>query len=149
MELTDAESRALARLPLMVRDGLLAQIAGRGWCGDDDGLLHDYDSVPVVIVLPRIDRGIAPLVAALNRLDGVRTVASCAGRPHSLYETRAHVMYHSLGFLAEPVEWWLQRAADTAGVEVAFGACSEIWLQPDDVLPLARALEDAISARLA
>ena len=138
--MTDETERALRRLPASVREELLRTVAERGWCGDDDGVLHSYDTVAVAVVIQGVDRGIAPLVEALSRIPGVQTIASCQGRPHSLYETRAHVSWRDL---FEPAAPWIARAAERAGV-VYEDRGGEIWLAPRDVRPLARALNDLL-----
>lgn len=50
--------------------------------GDDDSVAHAWDTTPTQVVVD-VDRGIAPLVAALNKIPGVRTHASCEGHLHS------------------------------------------------------------------
>lgn len=61
--------------------------------GDDDSVNHAWDTVPVSVTVD-VDRGIAPLVEAFNRVPGVRTFASCEGHPHSDIEKRGYVMLY-------------------------------------------------------
>ena len=62
--------------------------------GADDSVAHAWDTVPVSVIVDA-DRGIAPLVTALNKIPGVRTFASCEGHPHSTTgNTKPYVMLY-------------------------------------------------------
>jgi len=77
--------------------------------GDDDSVAHARNTVPVDVVAD-VDRGIAPLVAALNKIPGVRTFASCEGHPHSTAgNTSPYVMLYvgdvkQVAIVAEAIE---------------------------------------------
>jgi hypothetical protein len=57
----------------------------------DESVEHSWNTVPVQVWVD-IDREVAPLVVALNRIPGLRTFASCQGHLGSKDDTRAYVM---------------------------------------------------------
>ncbi len=57
---------------------------------DEESVAHSWNTTPTAVLVD-VDAGIAPLVAALNTVPGIRTYASCQG--HRLgVEKRAYVM---------------------------------------------------------
>ncbi len=58
--------------------------------GDDESVNHAWNTTPVQVWVD-VDSGIAPLVRALNGIDGLRTHASCQGHLLSQFDTRAYV----------------------------------------------------------
>ena len=69
---------------LELRDEILrlSVVPAQQLTGDDDSVEHAWNTTPTSVVID-CDKGIAPLVDALNKIPGVRTFASCEGHPHS------------------------------------------------------------------
>lgn len=83
----------------------------------DESLEHALKAVEIRVggetVL--VDRDIAPLVEALNRLPGVCTLASCQGHASSEFDKRAYVMFDWQG-----ATLWLSVYPDQLPQAVAF-----------------------------
>ena len=98
--------------------------------GDDDSVTHAWETVPVSVIVDA-DRGIAPLVTALNKIPGVRTFASCEGHPHSTTgNTKPYVMLYvgdveQANIVARAIETALEAPAQPAQEQTHWG---NLWL---------------------
>ncbi len=113
----------------------------------DESVEHSLNTIPVKVWID-VDAGIAPLIRALNRIEGLRTMASCQGHRRSMYECRAHVMlWHRDGepfwerMDAELTREWERLTLTTVELLHDGGERAELYVDPDGIEALAAALE--------